>query len=86
MTADNVIALPHAAPAARAPRHRWGDALRLAACASVSGCDQTERTCRRCGLVCVTIHPPHHAKPWREWRKIGDVQVMVEGTPPCRED
>ena len=56
------------------PNHRWGKRVPLE--------HQTERTCVRCGLVKVTVHPPL-GLPWREWRMPGQVQVQLEATPPC---
>jgi hypothetical protein len=76
--------LTYAQPANAANRHRWGPVEKLTL-ETPHGhrIDQTERTCLTCGLVKITVHPPH-GYAWREWRMPGQVQVQVDGTPPCR--
>lgn len=60
------------------PRHRWGDPARLI--------DRTERTCAHCGLVKITVHPPH-GYPWREWRhRDSPVRIALTTTPPCLQE
>ncbi|HLH95031.1 MAG TPA: hypothetical protein VKW08_07925 [Xanthobacteraceae bacterium] len=56
------------------PRHRWGEPVRLP--------DRTERTCAHCGLVKITMHPPH-GLPWREWRHRNGASIPLTNTPPC---
>lgn len=66
------------------PRHKWGDRVTVVDNTS-SGCEQGERTCVRCGIVRVTVHPPR-GLPWREWRPRGCVQIQLSSTPPCLGD
>jgi hypothetical protein len=54
--------------------HKWGERVPLDT--------GTERTCQRCGLVKITIHPPH-GFPWIEWRKGTAPQIQLSTTPPC---
>lgn len=62
-------------------RHRWGERFtRLEN--TPSGCPQSERVCAHCGLVRITVHPPH-GLPWREWRPKDGPQMQFEATPPC---
>ncbi len=50
---------------------------------SFDGNERTERTCQNCGLVKITVHPPH-GFPWREWRmRGGDETIALTTTPPC---
>lgn len=57
------------------PNHKWGERVPLET--------GTERTCKVCGLVKVTVHPPH-GLPWREWRDPkGGPQMQLSFTPPC---
>lgn len=65
----------------RPPNHRWGPRM-LVNDGTVHGCEQSERTCLRCGLVRVTVHPPQ-GLPWREWRPEGGPQMQFTNTPPC---
>ena len=65
----------------KTPRHKWGDPVTIVH--GPNGCEQTDRTCVRCGLVKVTMHPPH-GLPWRAWRHPkSTVQFPAEHTPPC---
>jgi len=67
------------------PRHRWGEAVPITADRTPSGCEQTERACVICGMIKITVHPPH-GFPWREWRHPkSDRQFPAEHTPPCKE-
>jgi hypothetical protein len=74
---ESTVALP-------ARRHRWLDCdeKRIAACDSPDGNDRTEKKCPVCGLVKITVHPPH-GFPWREWRRKGGERVYGQATPPC---
>jgi hypothetical protein len=42
------------------PRHSWDHEKEqsIAACDTQSGCSETIRTCRSCGLIMITVHPP----------------------------
>jgi hypothetical protein len=62
-------------------RHRWGDRVSIVE-GTASGCLQSERTCTRCHLVRVTVHPPR-GFPWLEWRGRDGNQVQLSTTPPC---
>lgn len=63
------------------PLHRWGERVTVRD-TTPTGCPQGERTCARCGLVRVTVHPPG-GFPWREWRPKDGPQIRLSTTPPC---
>ena len=65
-------------------RHDWLSApeRRIPACESSDGNDRTEKTCPRCLIVKVTVHPPQ-GFPWREWRHANGSSFQCEATPPC---
>jgi hypothetical protein len=67
-----------------AKRHSWGKAddyiVRLDD--TPSGCAETERICKDCGMTRFTVHPPH-GYPWHEWRAKGGDRVQLDSTPPC---
>lgn len=68
-------------------KHNWREGIdrHIAAQDSPDGNGRTERTCahRDCGLVKITVHPPHPHEPWREWHtRDGDV-IAIEHAPPC---
>lgn len=68
------------------PTHQWdhSNARRIPACDAPGGCDQTERDCKHCTLVRVTVHPPN-GLAWREWRNTRQgIQFTADGTPPCQ--
>jgi hypothetical protein len=46
------------------------------------GNERTERTCARCGLVKITVHPPR-GLAWREWRTPEGQTMQLDATPPC---
>lgn len=52
-------------------RHSWGDPLRLEY--------RTERSCRRCGMMKVTVH---EQIIWTEFHRDGQ-QIEHDRTPPC---
>ena len=64
--------------------HRWNDTppVRLAAESFPDGNARTEKTCPKCGLVKITVHPPH-GFPWREWRTREGKIWHGASTPPC---
>jgi hypothetical protein len=55
------------------PPHDWGDGrervnyICVPANPLLGRHQQTERTCKRCKLVKITVHPPEGGG-WREWR------------------
>lgn len=55
----------------------------IPACTSPSGNDQTERDCKQCSIVMVTVHAPD-GRAWREWRH-KDSGVQFKTRPPCLE-
>ena len=63
-------------------RHKWGECVSISGFDTATGNDQSERACLLCGLVKITVHPPH-GFPWREWRARGQEQVKIDATPPC---
>ena len=63
-------------------RHKWGDPSLVPARDNADGSDHNERTCTFCGLVKITIIPPH-GYPWRAWRTSEGKQWDGAATPPC---
>lgn len=63
-------------------KHRWVGERRVPACDSVDGNERTERGCGLCGIVKITVHPPH-GLPWREWRTAKGEQLKQTATPKC---
>lgn len=62
-------------------RHIFDDPVWVPASKSVSGRPQTERTCKVCGAVKVTLHGDDHG---RAWRKSADAeQVETFDAPAC---
>lgn len=61
--------------------HRWDldSTKRLAAIDSPDGNGRTERTCEKCGMVKITVHPPHG----RPWRNSNGYSWPGKATPPC---
>lgn len=49
-----------------ARRHRWGEPVAIAN-HPCTGCDETHRACALCGLIKITVHPPH-GLPYRLWQ------------------
>lgn len=62
--------------------HKWGAPVRYEPHENENGCAQTERTCQKCGLVRITVHPPQ-GLPWLEWRTRDAGQMQLSSTPPC---
>lgn len=65
----------------RGPNHKWGDPKRIPASESTDGCERSERTCTKCPLVRITVHPPK-GLPYRKWRHAGE-EMQLDHTPPC---
>ncbi|WP_291854833.1 hypothetical protein [Bradyrhizobium sp.] len=65
----------------RSPRHRWSDRTTVVD-GTVSGCQETHRRCPQCGLIKITVHPPH-GLPWRVWRTAAGAAWQGDRTPPC---
>ncbi len=66
--------------------HQWDHdhELRIAAQESPDGCERTERTCKRCGIVKITVHPADdRGFPWRQWRTAKGKIWDGQSTPPC---
>lgn len=68
-------------------RHTWPHMVEAGYCCLdgsqyADGNARTERTCIACGLVKVTVHPPH-GLPWREWRTAAGKVWRGDATPPC---
>jgi hypothetical protein len=69
------------------PRHSWDHKKEqsIAACDTQSGCSETIRTCRSCGLIMITVHPPV-GLPWHEFTQPGaSARIKLDHRPPCRE-
>jgi hypothetical protein len=65
------------------PPHDFGAARSVPANPALGRHQQTERTCMKCPLVKITVHPPQGGG-WREWRW-GDApsQFIDVVTPAC---
>ena len=62
-------------------RHRWHAGVeRIAECAD--GNARSVRRCERCGLLRITVHPPH-GYPWQEFETNDGVVLKQRHTPPC---
>lgn len=79
--------LPAAQPLALPPRNHAWDYLHkrnVPAIESPSNCEQTERDCKHCSLIRVTVHPPR-GNPYRAWRYAGsETQFTADKTPKCQ--
>jgi hypothetical protein len=68
------------------PPHDFGgpdDYVGVAANPKLGRHQQTERTCKRCKLVKITVHPPEGGG-WREWRwGDGGCQFADRVMPEC---
>lgn len=71
---------------ARSHNHEWDheNEKRLAACEFKDGNARTEKTCRHCGMVKITIHYPV-GFPGREWRTKDGKRWWGQATPPCNQ-
>lgn len=50
---------------------------------SHDGNERSERACRHCPLIKITVHPAV-GFPWREWRmKDSQARIALGATPPC---
>ena len=64
-------------------RHRWHAGVeRIAECAD--GNARSVRRCARCGLLRITVHPPH-GYPWTEWQALDGQMIYQPRTPACEE-
>lgn len=65
-------------------RHTWNDDVtRIAACDTDSGNGETIRTCERCKMIMITIHPPT-GFPWHEFTMPGSTaRIALSQRPPC---
>jgi hypothetical protein len=65
-------------------RHKWDHAgeRRLSGFDCTDGNARNERTCVKCGIVRITVMPPH-GLPWHEWRVKDGGTYVGEATPPC---
>jgi hypothetical protein len=69
------------------PRHSWDsdNERHIAASDCASGCGETIRTCKSCGLIMITVHPPT-GLPWHEFTQPGaSARIKLDHRPPCRE-
>jgi len=62
-------------------KHSFADPLWVPACKSVSGRPQTERTCKTCGAVKVTLHGDDHGRAWRA--SADAAQIETFDMPAC---
>lgn len=65
-------------------RHRWNesDHVRISGIDCADGNDRTQKSCALCGLIKITVHPPH-GFPWREWKTKDGKVWQGASTPPC---
>jgi hypothetical protein len=65
-------------------RHEWDhrNSRLLSGFGAADGCARNERTCFKCGVVRITVMPPH-GYPWHEWRTKDGGMYVGEATPPC---
>ena len=70
----------------KARRHSWNldTAKHLAAVDCKDGNGRTERTCKNCQMVRITVHYPH-GFPGKEWRTRDGKLWHGQMTPPCLE-
>jgi hypothetical protein len=62
-------------------RHRWhASVIRIAEC--VDGNARSIRCCQRCGMLRITVHPPH-GYPWLEFENADGRVLKQAHTPPC---
>ena len=82
---DNVASLPVKPCAPQPPpQHQFGEAVSVPKNRSLDRHPQTERTCKVCGAVKVTVHAPG-GRAWREWRtSASSAQIETDFAPPCR--
>jgi hypothetical protein len=73
-----VVHMPQAKPAP----HPFGDPVSVPANPALGRHQQTERTCKVCGAVKVTVHAGK--KGWREWRLSESGAQMEMADPVCR--
>jgi len=68
-----------------APRHTRSDnVIRIAAADTESGNGETIRTCVKCDLVMVTVHPPQgEGYPWHEFTMPGSSARIQLSQRPC---
>lgn len=67
-----------------APRHTWSeDVKRIAAADTESGYGETIRTCVKCHMIMVTVHPPLHRLPWNEFTMPGTSARIKLSQRPC---
>lgn len=64
-------------------RHKWGEPVTHMD-GTVSGCEETHRTCDLCRMIKITVHPPH-GLPWRVWQTAKGMRATLATTPPCVE-
>jgi hypothetical protein len=77
--------LPTIIPA-MARSHRWDhdNEKRIAACDAIDGNARNIKSCYFCGMMRITVMPPH-ANPWHEWRTPeGAVWLGAAAAPVCR--
>lgn len=65
-------------------RHSWNESnpVYLDGHDCTDGNDRTEKTCPKCRMVKITVHPPR-GFPWHEWRTKDGKTWQGTSTPPC---
>lgn len=66
-------------------KHSWMGEQKYSALDSVSHCEETWRGCEKCGLIKITVHPPHEF-PYRVWRFLDGRRVTEGATPQCNPE
>lgn len=62
-------------------KHNFEDSVWVPASKSKSGRPQTERTCKLCGAVKVTLHGDNHGRAWRVSNDAPQVETFT--APVC---
>lgn len=66
-----------------ARRHKWGDPVYIHHDTAPSGCNETEKACKICKLVKITVHTPER-RHYPAWRTAGGLRFPDTGqTPLC---
>jgi hypothetical protein len=87
MTVTAKEALPPVDLPVRARRHSWNNdnPVTILPSEAHDGNERTERSCKLCGMVKITVHGAE-GLPWREWRTKNGDRWWGQATPPCLDE
>lgn len=73
--------------AVKARKHNWDNdnPKRIMPSESPDGNERTERKCKFCSMVKITVHGAE-GLPWREWRTAKGARWWGQATPPCLDE